>query len=661
MSNNFNIYKSENNTKYLRNYACDDSDNSSFNSRSNKYNFRNNDEPGSKGSKGSKGEHGEQGETGSIGYRGLQGEQGIRGTEGPQGNNGVPGSIGLQGERGEKGTMGSDGIQGIKGEPGLGIKGPKGDLGNQGNQGIRGYKGEQGINGIKGEKGDDGIRGKPGEKGNTPDLANSIELSNINSNISNLFNINNNNITLIFDIDIIDYRGISLNSWVRAIKEENILKIYDKNNVNINCILRVKSKNFTTNSFNFVLDTIVSSEEIINKLKNVNNLIITTHNEFQQGPQGVRGESGSSIKGEKGEIGDVGPVGIGLRGPSSIILSDYWLLNTGIEDIPGLGTFTLNFFKGTKENYIIYLNKNSNSFTGTLNYEDKFKIVNIGNNIILEGPTNYGQISESYNRIIFKITNIIDLNSNYLKLDLILDKFLTKPNNFNLLSTNVYKISIGHIASEKGEQGQKGINGLAAEQTKPGTILGFSSYNSIDKFNYIISNTMSVILFENDTNHGNISNNPLRKVPFKVSCKIPPSKRLLIEFSIKLEGLFNEIEYSLSTSKNNHLPLKDSNGNDLYFRTDKFLTNLSDKKYIYFNPSFYVDYNINNISVNIGDTINFYLFIKISNGNSGNLSFGNNNIRAFSKILDLGILESGINFIPNLDDPNSQEFNSYIT
>ena len=656
MSNNFNIYKSENTSKMNRIYMRDYQDINSYGSNS----YRNNvfsEDIGIRSSKGQKGEPGQQGSMGNMGFQGLQGDAGIRGPEGLPGVPGIQGTIGPQGYAGEPGKQGEQGGRGDKGEPGLGLKGQKGEIGIAGRQGIRGYKGEQGTQGIQGKDGERGSDGERGESGKPAVAANSIELSNS----YDIININNNIINLIFSIPCLDIRGISIDLWLSSIKRDNILKLYDKNNINNNCIFRVISIEFTANNKKIILENIVYSDEIINKIKNVDSFTITTHNEYQEGPRGPIGETGPP--GNDGPSGVEGPRGnIGERGPSSILMSDYWKLNSSIDNVPSIGTFTLSYFNSDIDNYTIYINKKSNSLTGELNYENELKLIKKGYNLIIEGPSSEGQIIESYNRIVFKIINIIELTDNYIKFNINLDKSFSKPNDFSLISNNTFKLNIGYILGEKGERGIQGPEGPPGEIKKPGTIIGYSYYNSIDTFIYDIPTNASIVIFESKTNLGNIANSPTRKIPFKISCKIPVSKRLLIEFNIKLQGLSDIIKCSLSSSDNIYSPIVLApNSSDPYLKSYNYLTT-NINNFINFNPTFYIDYNTNNIPINIGDIVNFYLVILSTNisGNTSKLCFGNEHSPGFSRITDLGILEQGLNYIPNLDDPNSPEFLSFL-
>jgi len=656
MSSNFNIYKTENTTKMKKIYMKDNQDTNSCLS----YNYRNNiysQDIGNRISTSQKGEPGQQGAMGSMGFQGLQGDPGVRGPEGLPGVPGLQGVMGPQGYSGEPGKQGKDGEIGQKGDPGLGLKGQKGEIGIIGKQGIRGYKGEQGIQGKQGINGEKGINGSTGESGKSVISANSVELSNSN----NIINNNNNIVSLVFSNPSLDIKNRSIDLWLSAIKRNNILKIYDKYDSNNNCIFKVISIEFTTNNKKFLLENIVYSDEILNKLINLNSFTITTHNEYQQGPIGHIGETGPV--GNIGPTGQSGQIGnTGKRGPNPIIISDYWKLNSSIDSVPSIGTFTLSYFGSNQNNYIIYINKNSNILTTQINYENKLKLIKIGCNLILEGPSSQAQIIESYNRIVFKIIDIIELNHNYIKLSLNLDKLYTKPKDFTLISNNIFKLNIGYILGEKGERGAQGPEGPINQCMSAGTILGYSYYNSIDSFIYDISTNPSIVIFESKTNLGNIIDNPIRKIPFKISCKIPISKRLLIEFNIKLKGLSNIIKCSLSSNENTYSPIILSiNNNDPYLKSYNYLTTNIDN-FINLNPTFYIDYNTNNIPVNIGDIVNFYLVISNTNilGNTSKLCFGNQYSPGFSKVTDLGILEESLNYIPNLDDPNSSEFTSYL-
>lgn len=656
MSNNFNIYKSENTSKMNKIYMRDYQDINSYGSNT----YRNNvfsEDIGNRSSKGQKGEPGQQGSIGNMGFQGLQGDPGIRGPEGLPGVPGIRGTIGPQGHPGEPGKQGESGKKGEKGEPGLGLKGQKGEIGIVGRQGIRGYKGEQGIQGIQGKDGEKGLDGERGETGKPAVSANSIELSNY----YNIININDNIINLIFSIPCLDIRGISIDLWLSSIKRDNILKLYDKNNINNNCIFRVISIEFTANYKKFILENIVYSDEMINKIKNVDSFTITTHNEYQEGPRGPRGETGPV--GNDGPSGIEGPRGnIGERGPSSILISDYWKLNLSIDNVPSIGTFTLSYFNSDIDNYTIYINKKSNNLTGELNYESELKLIKKGYNLIIEGPSSEGQIIQSYNRIVFKIIDVVELADNYIKLNINLDKSSSKPRDFSLISNNTFKLNIGYILGEKGERGIQGPEGPPGEMKKPGTIIGYSYYNSIDTFIYDIPTNPSIVIFKSNTNLGNIATSPIRKVPFKISCKIPDSKRLLIEFNIKLQGLSDIIKCSLSSSDNLYLPIvPELNNIDPYLKSYNYLTT-NINNFINFNPTFYIDYNTNNIPINIGEIVNFYLVIFNTNesGNASKLCFGNEYSPGFSRITDLGILEQGLNYIPNLDDPNSPEFHSFL-
>ena len=119
---------------------------------------------------------------GSTGVVGPQGDQGIQGPTGAQGNQGIQGPSG-QGDQGIQGPQGDQGIQGPTGTQGnQGIQGPIGTQGNQGiqgSQGIQGPTGAQGDQGIQGPQGDQGIQGPIGPQG---DDANTLVITNTQSN-----------------------------------------------------------------------------------------------------------------------------------------------------------------------------------------------------------------------------------------------------------------------------------------------------------------------------------------------------------------------------------------------------------------------------------------------------------------------------------------------